>query len=115
MQDFGGPVTKQYKNNNNDIQTSKMNNKRDQLQDTQLAVIPIWQEVNLKPFRKNFYVPHNNIKNRSEGEVDRYRELKEIIVRGSNVPYPNLCFEEGSFPDYVMEVLIKQGINMTLT
>lgn len=72
---------------------------------------PNWEEAQLKPFRKNFYSPHHNILNRTQGEVDNYRECKDIIVQGTDVPHPNLCFEEGSFPEYVMEVLMKQGFN----
>lgn len=63
----------------------------------------------LKPFLKNFYIPHINVKNRTDTDIDSYRDNKEIIVRGNNVPYPNECFEEGNFPDYIMEEIIRQG------
>jgi hypothetical protein len=35
-------------------------------------------------------------------EVIKDRSLKEITVKGNNVPHPNRGFEEGNFPDYVM-------------
>ncbi|KAH0816451.1 hypothetical protein GEV33_006340 [Tenebrio molitor] len=95
VQDFGGPNSKQYKKKCQD--------------DQQQMAVPLWDGVELKPFRKNFYIPHNNVKNRTEQEVDSYREVKDIIVRGSNVPSPNVCFEEGNFPEYIMQVILKQG------
>ncbi|CAH0546380.1 unnamed protein product [Brassicogethes aeneus] len=97
VQDFGGPNTRQYKN-------------KSQPEDQELTM-PIWSETELKPFKKNFYIAHNNIKNRQTHEVDNYRENKDIIVRGTNVPQPNVCFEENSFPEYVMQTLMKQGFN----
>ena len=65
--------------------------------------------MELKPFRKNFYIPHNNVKNRSQQDVDEFQDVNDIIVRGNTVPCPNLCFEEGNFPDYIMQVILKQG------
>lgn len=70
---------------------------------------PVWDMSTLKPFLKDFYIPHKNAACRTEADINSYRETKDIIVRGSNVPCPNECFEEGSFPDYIMEELIKQG------
>lgn len=97
VQDFGGPKP-QYK-------------KKQQQQDNCELAAPVWQEADLKPFRKDFYEPHVNTKNRAQHEIDSYRELNDIIVRGNDVPYPNFCFEEGNFPEYVMQVLLKQGFN----
>lgn len=47
--------------------------------------------------------------NRSESDVDTFRKVKEITVKGNNVPVPNEKFEEGNFPDYVMQEIQKQG------
>ncbi|KAJ8919757.1 hypothetical protein NQ315_006286, partial [Exocentrus adspersus] len=96
VQDFGGP--KQYK-------------KKQQNQDEIQLSIPVWQEADLKPFRKDFYNPHPNMQNRTQHDIDNYREVNDIIVRGSDVPFPNFGFEEGSFPEYIMQVLMKQGFN----
>ncbi|XP_044269054.1 DEAD-box ATP-dependent RNA helicase 20-like isoform X2 [Tribolium madens] len=93
VQDFGGP--KQYK-------------KKPQ-EDQQLVSLNLWNGIELKPFRKNFYIPHNNVKNRAAQDVDSFREVKDIIVRGNDVPSPNLCFDEGNFPEYIMQVILKQG------
>ncbi|KAJ8955957.1 hypothetical protein NQ314_006806 [Rhamnusium bicolor] len=95
VQDFGGPKQQYKKKQQDDIQLT----------------MPVWQDADLKPFRKDFYEPHVNSKNRSQHDIDSYREVNDIIVRGDDVPYPNFCFEEGSFPDYVMQILLKQGFN----
>ncbi|XP_063930948.1 probable ATP-dependent RNA helicase DDX5 isoform X2 [Zophobas morio] len=96
VQDFGGPISKQYK-------------KKPQEDQKQTSTVPVWNGMELKPFRKNFYIPHNNVKNRSQQDVDEFRDVNDIIVRGNTVPCPNLCFEEGNFPDYIMQVILKQG------
>jgi len=70
---------------------------------------PRWDMSSLQPFRKDFYVPHPNVVNRPMHEVIKYRSLKEITVKGNNVPHPNLCFEEGNFPDYVMNEIRRQA------
>ncbi|GFG40626.1 hypothetical protein Cfor_06663 [Coptotermes formosanus] len=70
---------------------------------------PRWDMSSLQPFRKDFYVPHPNVVNRPMHEVIKYRSCKEITVKGNNVPHPNLCFEEGNFPDYVMNEIRRQG------
>lgn len=95
VQDFGGPNSKQKSLNGSDENLE----------------VPVWDMNSLKPFRKNFYVPHNNAKNRTQQDIDNYREGKEIIVRGTNVPNPNMCFEEGNFPEYIMQEILKQGFN----
>ncbi|XP_054289065.1 uncharacterized protein LOC129004487 isoform X1 [Macrosteles quadrilineatus] len=72
---------------------------------------PHWDMNALMPFQKNFYVPHENVANRSEEEVDMYRAAKEITVKGTNIPHPTQGFQEGNFPDYMMQQIIKQGFN----
>ncbi|KAG5879441.1 hypothetical protein JTB14_027680 [Gonioctena quinquepunctata] len=96
VQDFGGP---------------KIYKKKQQSQDDIQLVLPNWSKEDLKPFRKNFYEPHANTKNRAQSDVDHYREVKDIIVRGNDIPNPNFCFEEGSFPEYIMQILLKQGFS----
>ncbi|KAK5642147.1 hypothetical protein RI129_008314 [Pyrocoelia pectoralis] len=92
VQDFGGPNSKQ--------QSPKQKGHDDKL---------IWDMNALQPFRKNFYVPHMDIQNRSQAEIDSYRDEKAITVKGTNVPNPSECFEETNFPDYVMQEIIRQG------
>ena len=47
---------------------------------------------------QNFYYEHPAVTARSEDEVRRYRELREIHVTGEGVPKPVTTFEEASFP-----------------
>nr|CAH7723968.1 unnamed protein product [Callosobruchus chinensis] len=94
VQDFGGPQQRVFK-------------KKPQQNEQSLSP-PLWEETELKPFRKNFY---EAVKSRPQSDVDSYREVRDIIVRGNNIPQPSFCFEEGSFPEYIMQVLLKQGFN----
>lgn len=99
VQDFGGP-------------NSQMMKQKYKSQEQQLLTQPDWTQTELKPFRKNFYILHQNAKNRTPEDIEQYRDANDIIVRGNAVPQPNFCFEEGSFPDYLMNNIIKQGENM---
>lgn len=86
-----------------------MINKKYKSQDEQLLTQPDWTQTELKPFRKNFYILHQNAKNRTPEDINQYRDTNDIIVRGNSVPQPNFCFEEGSFPDYLMNSIMKLG------
>ncbi|KAJ0178066.1 hypothetical protein K1T71_005889 [Dendrolimus kikuchii] len=68
-----------------------------------------WDNVTLTPFQKNFYVPHPNVQNRSQAEIEAYRSQHQITVKGRDVPAPSIYFEEGGFPDYAMKEILKQG------
>lgn len=70
---------------------------------------PNWDMKNLRPFKKDFYVAHPSVANRSPYEVDQFRRSKEITVEGREVPQPIQHFEEASFPDYVMQSIENQG------
>lgn len=72
---------------------------------------PNWDYENLKPFKKDFYVPHPNVQARHPREVDVYRQEKQITLKGEKIPNPIQCFEEGNFPDYVMQKIRKQGFS----
>lgn len=63
----------------------------------------------LPTFRKDFYQPHPNVMGRTNHVVEAYRSNKEITVKGTNVPGPNMYFEEGGFPDYVLSEIRRQG------
>ena len=41
-------------------------------------------------------------------EVEGWRSSKQISVMGKNVPRPVRTFEEGSFPDYILDVIVKE-------
>ncbi|XP_046969036.1 ATP-dependent RNA helicase dbp2-like isoform X3 [Vanessa cardui] len=68
-----------------------------------------WDNVQLTPFQKNFYVPHANVQRRSLADVEAYRSQHQITVKGRDVPAPSIFFEEGGFPDYAMKEILKQG------
>lgn len=70
---------------------------------------PRWDLSRLEPFKKDFYVPHASVSNRSYYQVEDWRKSKEITLKGKNVPDPVLSFEEAGFPDYVMGELHKAG------
>lgn len=68
-----------------------------------------WDDVSLQPFRKDFYVPHDSVQSRTPHDVEVYRSQHSIMVKGKDVPAPNIYFEEGGFPDYAMREILKQG------
>ncbi|KAF7385394.1 ATP-dependent RNA helicase p62-like isoform X1 [Vespula maculifrons] len=70
---------------------------------------PNWDYENLKPFKKDFYIPHPNVQSRHPREVDLFREENKITLKGEKIPNPIQFFEEGNFPDYVMQAIRKQG------
>ncbi|XP_044009761.1 ATP-dependent RNA helicase p62-like [Aphidius gifuensis] len=72
---------------------------------------PNWDNENLRPFKKDFYVPHAKVTNRSPKEVEAYRREKTMTLKGDDIPNPIQHFEEGNFPDYVMKGLKKQGFS----
>eukprot|EP00285_Hemiselmis_virescens_P002718 CAMPEP_0173412854 /NCGR_PEP_ID=MMETSP1356-20130122/80483_1 /TAXON_ID=77927 ORGANISM="Hemiselmis virescens, Strain PCC157" /NCGR_SAMPLE_ID=MMETSP1356 /ASSEMBLY_ACC=CAM_ASM_000847 /LENGTH=340 /DNA_ID=CAMNT_0014374795 /DNA_START=19 /DNA_END=1038 /DNA_ORIENTATION=+ len=52
----------------------------------------------------------------TDEEVEKVRSERQITVTGSNVPKPVRTFEEGSFPDYILEVVEKEyGLQATPT
>lgn len=67
-----------------------------------------WDRKTLQPFKKDFYVAHPVVKNRSPYEVQQFRNSKEITVEGE-APNPIQNFSEANFPDYVMSEIKKQG------
>lgn len=70
---------------------------------------PRWDMGSLQPFRKDFYQPHTNVDNRGPLVVEAYRSDKEITIKGTNIPGPNIYFEEGGFPEYVLNEIRRQG------
>lgn len=46
---------------------------------------------------------------RTEDEANEYRVVKEITVKGNNVPFPYEIFIEANFPEYLMQEITRQG------
>ncbi|XP_071442126.1 uncharacterized protein [Hetaerina americana] len=72
---------------------------------------PHWDLSRLPTFRKEFYVPHPDVANRPQHDVEQYRSSKEITVKGRSVPNPIRYFDEAGFPDYVLKEVKKQGFS----
>ncbi|XP_037907783.1 ATP-dependent RNA helicase dbp2-like [Hermetia illucens] len=68
-----------------------------------------WEEVELTPFRKNFYEPCASVMERPAEEVDHFLKRNEITLKGKTIPSPCMEFTETNFPDYVMNEFKKQG------
>lgn len=84
------------------------NNNRTSTHGAHLPTI-VWSEVSLTPFRKNFYKPCESVLARTQGETETFLSSNEITIKGNEVPTPSIEFEEGGFPDYVMNEIRKQG------
>ncbi|XP_043281725.1 ATP-dependent RNA helicase dbp2-like isoform X2 [Venturia canescens] len=68
-----------------------------------------WDTRTLEPIKKDFYIEHPAVRNRTPDEICQFREAAEITVKGDNVPNPIQYFEEGNFPPYVMNGIRNQG------
>lgn len=75
----------------------------------QNLITPTWEAIGLEEFRKNFYVPHENILRRTLEDVTSFRVTNSITVTGDDVPHPNQAMEEVRFPDGLMREMTKQG------
>lgn len=72
---------------------------------------PKWDLNRLKPFKKDFYVPHPEVEARVDSEVEAWRSANEITLKGRNIPKPTMSFDEAGFPDYVMDEIDKMGFS----
>lgn len=70
---------------------------------------PKWDLSRLPPFQKDFYKEHPNVARRIPMEVDNFWQMNEITIRGRGIPKPVTIFDEGSFPDYVMNAIHQQS------
>uniref|UniRef100_A0A8C6PW60 RNA helicase n=4 Tax=Nothobranchiidae TaxID=405002 RepID=A0A8C6PW60_NOTFU len=62
-----------------------------------------WNLDELPKFQKNFYQEHPDLYRR------KYRRNKEVTVKGRDCPKPIVKFHEAAFPNYVMDVIVKQN------
>ncbi|XP_045767012.1 ATP-dependent RNA helicase dbp2-like isoform X2 [Maniola jurtina] len=89
--------------NNRNLQSRKAKHPGDSL------IKPQWDMANLGTIQKNFYKPHANVEGRSEDDVQTFLAAKEITVSGNDVPRPNQVFDEGNFPDHILNTIKEQG------
>jgi len=59
-------------------------------------------------FEKNFYQEHPAVTARADADIAAFRASKQIVVTGRDPPKPCQTFEEGSFPDYILNVVEKE-------
>lgn len=106
------PNSRWNDNGNNNYNNGRSNN---YFQNNGFAKTPFNQgsksfdPQNLKPFKKDFYIPHSRITNRLPHETEQYQKFKEITVNGSDVPHPVQEFQEIDFPDHIMHEIRNQG------
>ncbi|GAA6047709.1 hypothetical protein JCM3770_001736 [Rhodotorula araucariae] len=63
-----------------------------------------FSRVQLPPFEKDFFTPHRATRERSQAEVDEWRELKRITVEG-DAPRPAQNWVECQFADEIGEYI----------
>ena len=59
-------------------------------------------------FEKNFYSECPAVQSRSNQDVERYRQSKEITVQGRDIPKPVTTFEELMLPETIANVIRRQ-------
>ncbi|XP_065296440.1 probable ATP-dependent RNA helicase DDX5 [Dermacentor albipictus] len=69
---------------------------------------PDWKKIQLPPFEKKLCEEHPATTSRSMAEVDAYRNVNGVSVKGKNVPKPILSLEESNFPDFVVKSMEAQ-------
>ncbi|KAJ1967097.1 putative ATP-dependent RNA helicase ddx17, partial [Dimargaris xerosporica] len=67
---------------------------------------PDWKTIKLQPFKKDFYVEHEAVKNRSDAEVEAYRQKHELTLQGKDIPKPVFTFEEANMPSKLLRGLL---------
>ncbi|CCF56753.1 hypothetical protein KAFR_0B04560 [Kazachstania africana CBS 2517] len=79
----------------------------------QELVAPNWEEElpRLPSFEKNFYVEHEDVRNRSDADVAKFRQENEMTISGHDIPKPITNFEEAGFPDYVLKEVKAEGFD----
>ena len=103
---FNGRVTKDYRNGGGGGGGGGYNNPNPNK--TNMNKMPEWSTITLSEFQKDFYKPHANVINREPQEVEKYRSLHEITVKGP-APNPIQEFDEVFVPDYVLNEIRKQN------
>lgn len=70
---------------------------------------PDWDKLKLADIHKNCYQLHPAVSGRSKSEIDEWRNLREITIKGEGIPPPCLSFDECNFPRPIVETLKDQG------
>lgn len=57
-----------------------------------------WNEAELKPFKKDFYIESPEVAARTDDEVREFRKANEMTLNGKDIPKPLHSFDELNFP-----------------
>lgn len=68
-----------------------------------------WSKLELSPFKKNFYIEHKNVKERTEKETEKFRTEHRITIKSSWAPTPIFSFEEVTLPRSITESIQRAG------
>jgi hypothetical protein len=68
-----------------------------------------WSIERLESLKKHFYHPERSVYSRKSSEIERWREAKEIKIKGTDIPNPVLTFEEAGFPRSLVLAIKKAG------
>lgn len=67
-----------------------------------------WDLDKLMKFNKDFYKESPVVCNRSQQEIEMYKQMHEITVTGKNIPRPVFNFNEVNFPTEMLDVVSRQ-------
>ena len=56
-----------------------------------------------------FPLTHNTHTHTPQDEVERYRNERQMFVKGRGIPKPVATFPEANFPEYILATLNRQG------
>ncbi|KAL5112730.1 putative ATP-dependent RNA helicase DDX5 [Taenia crassiceps] len=70
---------------------------------------PRWDLSDLPRFEKVFYREHPAVTNRSQEEVDRFRDENRMTLSGRDVPRPIFSFNEICLPPYIVNAFERAG------
>lgn len=70
-----------------------------------------WDLDSLPKFEKNFYHEQQSVTDRTDAEVDAFRNEHQMTVYGKDIPKPVLTFDEAGFPGYVLKGIKEQGFD----
>ena len=59
----------------------------------------------------SFYIEDPRVSARSDREIEQFRQEKEMLVQGSNIPRPITSFDEAGFPDYILSEIKASGFS----
>eukprot|EP00019_Armaparvus_languidus_P002038 CAMPEP_0168596548 /NCGR_PEP_ID=MMETSP0420-20121227/10077_1 /TAXON_ID=498008 /ORGANISM="Pessonella sp." /LENGTH=498 /DNA_ID=CAMNT_0008633115 /DNA_START=41 /DNA_END=1533 /DNA_ORIENTATION=+ len=68
-----------------------------------------WERGSVIEVVKDFYVEHEEVTKMTDAEVEAFRKEIDVTVEGKDVPKPIRTFEQGCFPEYIMQCIRREG------